>query len=274
MDLRTYVDDHSGTNRWRRFWCRATGGHNWDFDAAGCCYKGFKPWQPTVCTKCGTSRTVASGLETTPRNATMVECPRCHSTVFYQQGRKQQLCYKCDHNFVLSDAFRYQCYICDTIYRGYLDECPNCSCPTGYTGFSCPACGSNKLEGEEVGREYAPPFGETVKYTLTIQRCGDCGEAGDFVNQNGPIVRQIIWEANLASVPRIVWFLRKYPYLLYGGSSQIDKYIENALKVPRGTLIRWEGKDITKEELALLWLLRSDPRLIDIANNGYEPLDE
>ena len=126
----------------------------------------------------------------------------------------------------------------------------------------CPACGSTDLVDETVERTYRPPYGEEVLYRLTIQRCQNCHEGGDFAHRNPPVVRKIIKDADHASVRLMLNSFDK--------SRDSVPDIERVFGLENQTLARWNAGDISAEGLALLRVIRTYPWILTVAAEGFD----
>lgn len=131
----------------------------------------------------------------------------------------------------------------------------------------CPCCGSEDTTQHEKPYEYTPPFGETIHYQVGVVQCNACKE-GWRTEGHEFVVRAAIRKADVATVGPMLDYLLTLSF--YSDLQVSEGYIKQVLGLPKGTIEKWRGGEITPGELTLLRLLRTCPALLLVAGCRYE----
>lgn len=126
----------------------------------------------------------------------------------------------------------------------------------------CPMCGSSAVTETDELRAIAIPYGGQATYGTKVHHCSDCGESGDFTQQNDAIIQSAYREAKKKSVD---------PMLGYLGSIGVSMaYIERALELPVRTLARWKTEECSAAAIALLRIIRTYPWILQVADARFD----
>jgi hypothetical protein len=127
----------------------------------------------------------------------------------------------------------------------------------------CPCCGAAGLKNFTEIRKYTPPYGETVEYEVTLQRCSICTEAGDFVGEMSKATEEAIRKADAASMKPMLDALVECGYTY--------STMERVLGIrPFGTMKKWyRGESFSTEALALVRIIRTYPWILWVTDEGF-----
>ena len=122
----------------------------------------------------------------------------------------------------------------------------------------CPVCG-----GKLKRSSFEKLIGDT-KVSLVNYICQDCGEEGDFFNENDIKVEKAVQKAQIQETKKILCIFEQQKRSFAG--------IERALSLPQRTLSKWKTGQTSPSAsaVALLKFLNLFPWLIDIADHQFD----
>lgn len=127
---------------------------------------------------------------------------------------------------------------------------------------ACPACGSVNIETAPKQGQTRAPYATPVSYETVANHCLDCGEEGDFANQNEAAIQLARKDVRNGSIEPIIEYLSQH------GVSMA--YFERALDLPPHTVARWKNeKKCSAPSIALMRLIRTFPWLLEVAASDY-----
>jgi hypothetical protein len=127
----------------------------------------------------------------------------------------------------------------------------------------CPYCDSTNVEKVMVDEIVKVPFCDDIVISHPTFRCNTCEEDGDFDNSLDKELTKAIYKANSMSASKLMEELSQHGITM--------TYFEKALRLPFRTTARWKLGKISHSALALLRLIRSSPRLLEVADDNYSP---
>lgn len=122
----------------------------------------------------------------------------------------------------------------------------------------CPVCGGVNLKRSFVKKTIGDKEISLVNYV-----CHDCGEEGDFFNENDVKISKALTQKHLEESLEILSRLERQKRNFAG--------IERALNIPQRTFSKWKNKKTkpSAPAIALLKFLDIFPWLIDVADNKF-----
>ncbi|MGP1602419.1 hypothetical protein [Treponema sp.] len=125
----------------------------------------------------------------------------------------------------------------------------------------CPVCGGVNLERSFVKKTIGGNEISLVNYV-----CHDCGEEGDFFNENDKKISGAFVQKHLDESLEILSRLEQQKRNFAG--------IERALNIPQRTFSKWKNKKTkpSAPAIALLKFLDIFPWLVDIADNKFDKI--
>lgn len=125
----------------------------------------------------------------------------------------------------------------------------------------CPVCGGVNLERSFVKKTISDNEISLVNYV-----CHDCGEEGDFFNENDIKISKVLVQKHLEESLEILSRLEQQKRNFAG--------IERALNIPQRTFSKWKNKKTkpSAPAIALLKFLDIFPWLVDIADNKFDKI--
>lgn len=122
----------------------------------------------------------------------------------------------------------------------------------------CPVCGGNLKRSS-----FEKMIGGT-KVSLVNYICQDCGEEGDFFNENDTKIKKAVQRAQVQETQNILSLFEQQKRSFAG--------IERALSLPQRTLSKWKTGKTTPSAsaVALLKFINLFPVLIDIADHQFD----
>ena len=123
----------------------------------------------------------------------------------------------------------------------------------------CPVCGGVNLKHNFVKKTIGDNEISLVNYV-----CHDCGEEGDFFNENDVKISKALMQKHLEESLEILSRLEQQKRNFAG--------IERALNIPQRTFSKWKNKKTkpSAPAIALLRFLDIFPWLIDVADNKFD----
>lgn len=125
----------------------------------------------------------------------------------------------------------------------------------------CPACGSNNIKIKITKDMVYTPYGPPVIYSIIDNSCCDCGEIGDFGEENESSIEAAIIKSKNESVGAMLYHLSSI------GIS--DVYFERALRLPAQIVTEWKLGELSPASLALLRIIRTFPWILEIADKNF-----
>ncbi|WP_428768458.1 hypothetical protein V1L52_07630 [Treponema sp. HNW] len=129
------------------------------------------------------------------------------------------------------------------------------------TKKQCPVCGGVHLKCSFVKKAIGDNEFSLVNYV-----CDDCGEEGDFFNENDKELSKALVQKHLEESLEILSRLERQKRNFAG--------IERALNIPQRTFSKWKNKKTkpSAPAIALLKFLDVFPWLIDVADNKFDKI--
>lgn len=130
------------------------------------------------------------------------------------------------------------------------------------SNLTCPFCGSGDIKFEKNVQKDKLPLGQEFSYEKVIHECNQCGERGEFSDENDEVyleAKEVAIKSSLESI--LTNFSEK-------GFSMV--YIERALDLSHRTLSRWKSQGISASGLALMRMIHTFPWLLEVADKDYD----
>lgn len=128
--------------------------------------------------------------------------------------------------------------------------------------LKCPFCGSDDIKIKKTVQEEKLPLDQEFSYEKVTHVCNQCGESGEFSDENDKAyleAREVAIKYSLESI--LSNFSEK-------GFSLV--YIERALDLSHRTLSRWKSQGISASGLALMRMIHTFPWLLEVADKDYD----
>ena len=128
----------------------------------------------------------------------------------------------------------------------------------------CPLCGSESLEYITTKNTVQGDLGNELVIDEIHIKCMECGNEGDFFNENEDKLNKALTKLNETCVNEVLEFFND-KNISYAG-------IERAVGLPQRTLTKWKNgiSTPTAAGVALLKYLRTFPWLIEVAENKFD----
>jgi hypothetical protein len=123
-------------------------------------------------------------------------------------------------------------------------------------------CGSQNVATVPKEQDFPLAFGESVQLTLAENQCGQCGEEGDFLAANDPVIEAGIAAAESALACRNIATLAAQGWTMAS--------CERALGLAPRTMARWKSGRLSDAAAALLKVLRTYPWILNVARTRFD----
>ncbi|MFV3408310.1 hypothetical protein ACNH6C_06870 [Bdellovibrio bacteriovorus] len=132
------------------------------------------------------------------------------------------------------------------------------------SNIMCPVCGSEDLTQENRNEKRQLTLGQPYEYSVVVYHCNNCGEYGDFSEENETVRLHYL---ELAEDKLAADLIEQIEERKISNAS-----FERALEIPPRTLTKWKKGKVSATGLALLRLITAMPWLLLIAEAKYTPL--
>ncbi|QWV97453.1 hypothetical protein KP005_19295 [Geomonas nitrogeniifigens] len=129
--------------------------------------------------------------------------------------------------------------------------------------IECPFCGSSDISSDEQEKRLALPLHKPVPYKITVHRCNNCEEVGDFTGENDRIIAKVKEAVTKDSVLQLLHELSERGIKM--------TIIERSLGLPPKTINRWKTGESSAAAIALLRIVRTLPWVLEVAAEKYRP---